>query len=253
MQTSPTRFNLLPEVIKNLLIINGLLYLASVVIASTFQLDLTRILGLYLPGSPMFRPYQLVSHMFMHSLISFDHILMNMFALWMFGTSLENLWGAKRFLIYYMATGFGAAAIHLGWSWFEAYELQQALLAQGASPQDLSSFIAMGPENFNPRLMGVDPVMLHELQLKYYTPTVGASGAVFGVLLAFGMMFPNAHIYLYFLIPIKAKYLVAILGAIELYSGFMRDPSSNVAHFAHLGGMLFGYLLIRFWRKRRYR
>ncbi len=245
MNQRPTSFRLLPDVIKNLLIINGLFFLATFVLGSSFGVDLVSTLGLYLPGSPNFQPYQLITHMFMHG--GFSHILLNMFALWMFGYALENFWGPKRFLIYYLVTGLGAAALHLGINYWEASSLYSELMAQGYSPTDLREGIQYfidtrrGYSNWSPEM--------EQYVLKYGTPTVGASGAVFGILLAFGMMFPNTYIYLYFAIPVKAKYFVMGYAAIELWSGIQNDPDSNVAHFAHLGGMLFGYLLLRYWRK----
>lgn len=242
-------FNLLPEIIKNLLIINGLFFLATVVINNVFGLDLTTILGLYLPGSEAFKPYQLVTHMFMHGGIG--HIFFNMFALWMFGTSLENYWGGKKFLIYYLITGFGAAFIHLGVNYWEMLNLQAELVQNGAALADLEYLRNTG--NISSGLYQFDQFTLQQYYYKFNVPTVGASGAVFGVLLAFGMTFPNQPIYLYFAIPIKAKYFVAIYGLLELWNGIQNDPSSNIAHFAHLGGMLFGFLLIKYWNKNRYR
>ncbi|MGB0177270.1 MAG: rhomboid family intramembrane serine protease, partial [Owenweeksia sp.] len=221
MYQRPLRFNLLPDVIKNLLIINGLFFLATIVVGSTFGIDLGQILGLYMPGSPSFEPYQLITHMFMHG--NFSHIFFNMFALWMFGYTLENVWGSKRFLIYYLVTGLGAAFIHLGVNYIEAIGLKSQLMDMGYTAQQLQEYVDKGVyfESW--------PQALKQYTLKYGIPTVGASGAVFGVLLAFGMMFPNMYIYVYFAIPIKAKYFVAIYGALELFSGIQNDPDSNVA------------------------
>lgn len=235
------QFKLLPEVIKNLLIINGLFFLATVVLGNVFGTDLVRILGLYLPQSDSFQPYQLVTHMFMHG--GFGHIFFNMFALWVFGNSLENIWGGKKFLIYYLVTGFGAAALHLGVQYWEL----SGILSQ-LSDESVRQILRDGGElwargrNYRDPLWGQANALLN-------SPTVGASGAVFGVLLAFGVLFPNQYIYLNFLFPIKAKYFVAIYGALELFNGIANDPGSNIAHFAHLGGMLFGYLLLRYWKK----
>ncbi|MCE2495287.1 MAG: rhomboid family intramembrane serine protease [Flavobacteriales bacterium] len=242
MNFQPTRFNILPEVIKNLLIINGLFFVGSLVMQSTFGMDLNRILGLYVPGSEHFRPLQLITHMFMHGNIG--HIFFNMFALWMFGNMLENVWGGRRFLIYYMATGLGAALIHLGWNYFELMQVTQSVSAEQVQRviQEGSSILMRG-QNYS------DPA-LAKLNLIYNIPTVGASGAVFGILLAFGMLFPNTRIYLYFAFPIKAKYFVIGYGLLELFNGIANDPSSNVAHFAHLGGMLFGFILIKYWQRK---
>lgn len=244
MYQRPMRFNLLPEVIKNLLIINGLFFLATIVLGNVAGLDLIKMLGLYLPGSAHFEPYQIVTHMFMHG--GLTHIFFNMFALWMFGYTLENIWGSKRFLIYYLITGLGAALIHLGINYWEAMELKEQLVQAGFTQSDLMTLRETGQWNVS----GVSRDLVGQYFRKYNTPTVGASGAVYGVLLAFGMMFPNQYIYIYFALPIKAKYFVIIYGGLELFNGIANDPDSNVAHFAHLGGMLFGFLLIRYWRGR---
>ena len=220
----PTSFSQLPEIVKNLLIINGLLFLGTISLEN-YGIDLTQMLALHQFQSPDFRPHQLVTHMFMHA--NFTHLFFNMFALWMFGKTLENVWGGKRFLIYYMFTGLGAAALHLGVSQYEILSLQ----AQPNS-SDLNMILEM-----------------RKLNLLITTPTVGASGAVFGILLAFGMLFPNTLLYIYFAIPIKAKYFVMVYGALELYLGLSNNPADNVAHFAHLGGMLFGFLLLKYWQK----
>ncbi len=245
MQYSPAGFNLMPPVVKNLLIINGLFFLATISFAGAFQLDLIRLLGLYMPGSPSFEPYQMVSHMFMHA--NFNHIFFNMFALWMFGTAIENLMGSRRFLIYYLITGFGAAFLHLGVNYIELLSLRNELIAAGLSPAELRQYVETPPETVRSDIAGT----LASYIRKFLIPTVGASGAVFGILLAFGMFFPNSYIYLFFAIPIKAKYFVIAYGILELYFGIVSRPGDNVAHFAHLGGMLFGYLLIKYWRRKR--
>lgn len=241
-----TRFSMLPEVIKNLLIINGLFFLATIVFDSTLGINLIRLLGVYVPGSPHFSPYQIVTHMFMHG--NFGHIFLNMFALWMFGNALENIWGGKRFLIYYLITGFGAAFLHLGVQFFEAQSLISDLMQMGFSKNDISQALSSGYATAS-GIGGVHGLeTLQQLATMYIVPTVGASGAVFGILLAFGMTFPNQRIYLYFLFPIKAKYFVGGIGVLELINGLANDPASNIAHLAHLGGMLFGFLLLRYWK-----
>lgn len=241
MNIQPARFSYLPEVVKNLLIINGLFFLAKYVLGTNFGINLDQHLALHHWESPDFRPHQLVTHLFMHG--SFSHILFNMFALWMFGNQLENIWGGKRFLVYYMITGLGAAVLHLAVIQFQISGLEAQMALEQINRVTSSGYDALqNSQNF------IDPLM-GKLNLLYYTPTVGASGAVFGLLLAFGMLFPNTLIYLYFAIPIKAKYFVAAYGLIELWLGIQNSASDNVAHFAHLGGMLFGYFLIKYWRK----
>tara|TARA_B100001142_G_C14285531_1_gene636736 strand:- start:67 stop:804 length:738 start_codon:yes stop_codon:yes gene_type:complete len=229
-----------PDVVKNLLIINGLLFFATISLEN-YGIDLTEILALHQFQSTNFMPHQLITHFFMHA--NLTHLFFNMFALWMFGKTLENIWGGKRFLIYYMFTGLGAAALHLAISQYEILTLQQQLNAY-----ELNTLLENGKsilernQNYSHQIMG-------KLNQLINTPTVGASGAVFGILLAFGVLFPNTLLYLYFAIPIKTKYFVIIYGALELYLGLSNNPADNVAHFAHLGGMLFGFLLIKYWQK----
>ncbi len=245
MQYRTGGFNFMPVVVKNLLIINGLFFLATISLETAYRIDLFEKLGLFMPGSPYFQPYQFVSHMFMHA--NFNHIFFNMFALWMFGTAIENLMGSRRFLIYYMITGLGAAFLHLGVNYIELISLRNELLNAGLSPAELRNYVESPPERVPSDIAGA----LAGYIRKFIIPTVGASGAVFGLLLAFGMFFPNSYIYLFFAIPIKAKYFVMAYGALELYFGIVGRPGDNIAHFAHLGGMLFGFLLIRYWRRRR--
>lgn len=240
-QIRPGGFNILPPVVKNLLIINGLFFLATMAL-SRYGIDLVKLLGLYIPQSDLFRPHQFVSYIFMHG--GMNHIFFNMFALWMFGNAIENYWGGKRFLVYYMVTGLGAGLIHLGVMEFELFSvLKQLTYEEIAMVKEQGATILQSGQNYS-------NIHLAELNLLLNTPTVGASGAVFGLLLAFGMMFPNAQIYLYFLFPIKAKYFVIGYGLIELFSGVSNRAGDNVAHFAHLGGMIFGYALIKYWQKK---
>lgn len=222
-QYSPTGFRVLPPVVKNLLIINVLLFLATFTL-ERFKIDLTDYLGLHFFMAKDFMPYQLFTYMFMHA--NFTHLFFNMFALWMFGNTLENIWGSKRFLLFYVVCGIGAGLCQ---------EIVQYIQYVTTLAQYDSVNLGGG-------------VIIPMAQYLNMMNTVGASGAIYGLLLAFGMMFPNAMIYLYFLLPIKAKWFVIAYAVIELLSGFF--SSGNVAHFAHLGGMLFGLALILYWRKK---
>lgn len=211
----------IPPVTKNIIIINLLFWLASISLPSFLgntlgiQFDLIHFLGLHYFQAEAFYPYQLVTYMFLHDTSSFSHLFFNMFSVFMFGRTVEMTWGSKRFLTYYMATGIGAGLVQqVAW----AYTLQG---------------------------LYIDPFVLNQFI------TIGASGAVFGILLAFGMLYPNAPLFLMFIpIPIKAKYFVIGYGLIELFYGVRQSAGDNVAHFAHLGGMLFGFLLIYYWKKR---
>jgi membrane associated rhomboid family serine protease len=233
--------------------------------------DLIKLFGLHYVGSPLFRPYQFITHMFMHADIKHGgiaHIFFNMFALYMFGKVLETVWGPRRFLIYFFVTGLGAAVLHSLVTYFEISEMQKHATAflNTPSPELLSGFVKSyygiqlpqitdiinswydSPNNSILIQKGTE--IVHEIsQMRINMPTVGASGAVFGVLLAFGYLFPNTMLLLLFPpIPIKAKYFVLGYGALELYLGITQSNSS-VAHFAHLGGMLFGFILLKYWGK----
>jgi membrane associated rhomboid family serine protease len=230
----------LPEVVKNLLIVNALMLLAMFV-AYQAKIDLASILGLHHWSSDQFMPHQLVTYMFMHG--GFAHLFFNMFALWMFGQILENVWGSKRFLIYYLITGIGAGIIQM-----LVTEIRIQSIISDIDPQLYEMVIREGLEIKKGGQNFVNPVA-RELNNLINTSTVGASGAVFGILLAFGMLFPNARLMLLIPpVPIKAKYMVIIYGALELYLGISNNPADNVAHFAHLGGMLFGFILIKMWK-----
>ncbi|HBT86753.1 MAG: rhomboid family intramembrane serine protease [Fermentimonas sp.] len=206
----------LPIVTKNLLIINVIVWLAQFVLLRRADIDLTQQFGLHFPFSDNFRIYQLVTYMFLHDPYSFSHVFFNMFAVFMFGRTLEQVWGPKRFLTYYMVTGIGAGLVQI---------LVLYLRISSVVPADM--FYAVN------------------------SVTVGASGAVFGILLAFGMLFPNAQLFIIpFPFPIKAKWFVIGYGLLELLFGVFNRTGDNVAHFAHLGGMLFGIFMILYWRKK---
>jgi len=268
---SPGGFSMLPPVVKNLLIINGLAFLAYVVVGNVYNVNLNSILGIYYFGSENFRWYQLITYMFMHG--GFTHILFNMFALWMFGYLLENIWGSKRFLTYFFVTGIGAIMIQMLVNFIQFFPIPNAIEIYTGAPSpadfkyildsyftgyynkvvvaDFLSGFTMYPND--PAMKMTSVRILEDLyQAKMNIPTVGASGAVYGILLAFGMMFPEQRIYIYFLFPIKAKYFVIILAAISVLMGISNRPGDNIAHFAHLGGMIFGYFMIRYWKKKQF-
>jgi membrane associated rhomboid family serine protease len=214
-----------PPVIKNLIIINALVYLAQVTFGASNPI-VDNVFALHDIHSVYFKPHQVISYMFMHG--SIEHLVFNMLGLWMFGSLLENNWGPGRFLFFYIVTGVGAALAHLTVLYFEMEPLMQQFKMLPPDQQleliDSNRFIINGT-------------------------TVGASGAVFGCLAAFGYLFPNSLIYMYFLIPIKAKWFVIIYGAIELMLGIRSSAGDNVAHFAHLGGAVVGLIIVYFWNK----
>lgn len=231
-------FNTIPVVVKNLIIINVLFYLGTLMLQKT-GIDLYDYLGLYFPLSEKFRLHQVFTYMFMHDTSGLGHIFFNMFALYMFGRVLESVWGPKRFLTFYLVTGVGAAIIQ---SLVTAVEYQ--FLISKISPDQVEYFKQLALEG-----KFIPGTPSEKLAMIFNTPTVGASGAVFGILLGFGMLFPNTQLMLLFPpIPIKAKYFVAGYGILELIFG-VSGIQGSVAHFAHLGGMLFGYFMIRYWSK----
>jgi membrane associated rhomboid family serine protease len=274
----PGRFQILPVVIKNLLIINGLFFLAQLTLDGTgasgdLQVrtgNLADFFALHHIFSPLFKPWQLLTHMFMHG--SLSHIFGNMFALWMFGSVLENLWGPKRFLAFYLLCGFGAALLHLGSLWYENVQLLndltrlrdnvslsnyeifyehylRNLLSYGEPyPSQLLSAWQNDPGNFQYKEQGLS-LATQYTNLALAEPTMGASGAVFGCLAAFGYLFPNTYIYLYFFVPIKAKWVILAYIGLELFLTVRNSAGDNIAHFAHLGGALVGFVLVFFWNK----
>lgn len=271
MNRYSSSYTQIPPVTKNLIIINTLLLLATYIFEQK-GIDLTRNLGLFYPGSQFFRPYQFITYMFMHG--GFTHLLFNMFALYMFGRVLESVWGPKRYLLFYLVTGLGAAAVHTFVNYLEIAPMAKSITAfsNTPAPELFSAFInkyqsTIQNMGFNKAAVMEFAAQWHDaptssafkneavgfldklLQTRMDIPTVGASGAIFGVLLGFGMLFPNTQLMLLFPpIPIKAKYFVIGYGVLELVQG-LSMPGSHVAHFAHLGGMIFGYILIKYWNK----
>ena len=235
--------NRISPTVKQLLIINVIFYFGS-----SFSLNtefIYSLFSLHFPENPEFKFWQLLTHMFMHGGIL--HLAFNMFALWMFGKTLENIWGPKRFLIYYFVTAFGAALIHI-----LVTQLKISNLMLEMNMSDINTVIENGANILQNRQNYINSSM-SKLNLLINIPTVGASGAVFGVLLAFGLLFPNTLLYIYFAFPIKAKYFIIIYAIIELYLAILNNPNDNVAHFAHLGGMIFGYILLKYWQKNKTR
>lgn len=227
--------NLTP-VIKNLIIINVIFFIATYALAQV--VDLQKLLAVYYPASPMFKPWQVITYMFMHG--GFSHIFFNMFALFMFGPMLEHSLGSKRFFNYYFITGIGGFVLYMAVQALQVYLIAGSLSIP--NPElDASYFVN-----------GNDVVKAQELYNLYHVPMLGASGAIFGILVGFGMLFPNMEMMIMFIpVPIKAKYVVIGYIAIELFSGIGRFAGDSVAHFAHLGGALFGFILIKLWKVQR--
>jgi membrane associated rhomboid family serine protease len=221
----PGRFEILPTIIKNLIIINTLVFIAQQVFRSS-GFSFEDHFALHTWQSELFKPWQFVTYLFLHG--DFGHIFFNMFALWMFGSILENVWGPKRFLTFYLVSGLGAALCHMIVLYFQNQEMLNEFYALGAAQQEYYKNIV--EQNLN-------------------VPTIGASGAVFGCLAAFGYLFPNTSIYIYFFFPIKAKWFVLFYAGYELYATIQNSAGDTVAHIAHLGGALAGFLMVYFWNK----
>jgi membrane associated rhomboid family serine protease len=258
----PGGFQILPPVVKNILIISVLMFVIQYILQIRMNLDLTDYLGLHYFSAPLFRPYQFVTYIFMHGGIA--HLFFNMFAVWMFGAALENIWGSKRFLIFYLITGMGAALIQYVVYYFEITPVIDALneiQRIGLGP-DFTAFMNETPiaDQYNAALrespslaanIAQDWITTYKNNFLNAHTVVGASGSLFGILLGFAMLFPNTYLNIYFFIPIKAKYFVMLYGGLEIYSAIKNDPTDNVAHFAHLGGMLFGFIMIKIWQRNK--
>lgn len=228
----------IPPVVKNLLIINVLFFAATFVFQG--RTDLATLLGAHYFDSPNFRIWQPITYMFMHG--GFYHILFNMFALYMFGSILEAKWGSKRFLNFYLITGLGALALQWAVQAFEVYQITGSPINQGGIPLDTLIQGMYNPAQFT-------EVQATTLQGIYFAPMVGASGAIFGLLVAFGMLFPNTELYIMFIpVPVKAKYIIPIYIVLELFLGVASLPGDSVAHYAHLGGALLGFILVKLWK-----
>lgn len=269
--------SLFPPVVRTLLIINVAMFALTQLLAGA-GISLTVLLGLHFPGSPNYMPWQWLTHFFMHGNLA--HIFSNLLALWMFGAPLENYMGGRKFATYYFVTAFGAALLFLSVQGY-GYERYRAHAERFTEDPSLGSFqrfvhdsktgeygFRLGSESVTAMEFAdlwaahkSDPLykshakeivqLITEQKLAERDNTmVGASGAVFGILLAFGLIFPNQYVFIGFFFPLQAKYFVALYGFWELYRGMENAAGDNVAHFAHLGGMLFGYILLWFWKKK---
>ncbi|MGL5111183.1 MAG: rhomboid family intramembrane serine protease [Flavobacterium sp.] len=244
--------NITPTV-KQLLIINVLFYVGSMIVGEPAY----RLLAMYYIGNPDFHSWQIITHMFMHApLPNVMHILFNMFALYSFGSALEHFWGGKKFLFFYISCGLGAALLHTGVNYYFFENGINTLVSNGFSKTEILQVLSEGKMDTRwQELLTVTE--FREFISAYMGTMVGASGAIYGLLVAFAFMFPNAELALLFIpIPIKAKYFVPGLLLIDLYSGVSGGSifggSSGIAHFAHLGGALLGFLMMWYWKKNQF-
>ena len=240
-------FSQIPPVTKNLIIINVLIWLVEIIFPKFGVGGIVRHLGLHYVGATDFNPAQLLTYMFVHDNQAIFHIFFNMFTLYFFGPMLERVWGSKRFFAFYMICGIGAALVQEGvWAltWKDDF-IQGLATTNGYSFQDMKQIVEQGllQENSN----------IHEFMVAFQNGamlTVGASGAIFGLLLGFAFVFPNVPLYLFFIpVPIKAKYMVAGYAILEFFFG-VTHTMNTVAHFAHLGGMVVGLILLLYWKQK---
>ena len=236
----------LPDIVKQLIIINVLFFLGSMSLGNAAY----DLLALHYPQNPKFAPWQVVTHMFMHG--SINHILFNMFGLWMFGGTLAQMWGRNKFLFFYLSTGLGAAALQLGINYFQISTVVGQLVEAGYSATALTESLQSGQNN-TAWLNVISQTELNQLLMSFNMSMVGASGALYGILVAFAFLFPNTELMIIFLpIPIKAKYFVPILLASDLFFGFSSYSLGPIAHFAHLGGAVTGYIMMWYWKKQQF-
>ena len=236
------------ETVKVLLIINIIFFIG----AYTMGDQAIRLFALWFFENENFRVWQIVTHMFMHG--SFMHILFNMYALWAFGSPIEQVLGKEKFIFFYFSAGIGAAVIHTLVNYYQVEAGYNALLNAGMEPDAVQQMLQTGQYSTG-ILNSVSKDMLTEFYTAFNTPAVGASGAIYGVLVAFGMMFPNIELFLLFVpVPIKAKYFIPGLIAIDLFSGFTGYSlfGGGIAHFAHVGGALFGFIMMWYWKKNQF-
>ena len=236
------------DTVKVLIIINAIFFAGTMFIG-----DFTyKIFSLWFFQNENFGIWQVISHMFMHG--SFMHILFNMYALWAFGSPIEQMLGQKKFLFFYFSCGIGAAIIHSLVNYYHVESAYSTLVQAGMNPGAIQQLLETGQYS-TAILDSVPRETLESMYTAYNTPAVGASGAIYGILVAFGMLFPNVELFLLFVpVPIKAKIFIPILIGIDLFSGFTGYSlfGGGIAHFAHVGGALFGFIMMWYWKKNQF-
>ncbi len=237
------------DTIKHLIILNVLFFGATFAIGPIVQEQM----ALYFPKNENFAVWQFVTHMFMHG--SFMHILFNMYGLWAFGSPLEQMWGRNKFLFFYFSAGIGAGLIYTGVNYFQFQLVYQELINLGLTDVDIQGILATG--KYNPEILtSISAEQLNNFYSIFHVPAVGASGALYGVLVAFAMLFPNAELMLIFVpFPIKAKYFIPIIVGLDLFSGVTGFSifGGGIAHFAHVGGAIIGFIIMWYWKKNQFR
>jgi membrane associated rhomboid family serine protease len=236
------------EAVKHLIIINVIFFIAPQFMPN---LGLQELFALYFPKNPNFGFWQFLTHMFMHG--GFMHIMFNMYGLWAFGTPLEQMWGRNKFLFFYFSAGLGAGIIYTLVNYYQFNSVYEQLVSIGLSSTEIQNILDTGSYN-SQILASISESDISEFFSTYHTPAVGASGAIYGVLVAFGMMFPNAKLALiFFPVPIAAKYFIPAIILGDLFFGMTSYSIGNVAHFAHVGGALIGFIIAWYWKQNQFK
>ena len=234
------------DAIKHLIIINVIMYFAP----QFLNLDLTNIFALHYPKNEHFGFWQYVTHMFMHG--GSMHLIFNMYALWAFGTPLEQMWGKNKFLFFYFSAGIGAGIIYTLVNYYQFNGIYEQLISMGTSPSDIQNILTSG--QYNDNIISLSNKTMSEFYSLYHTPAVGASGAVYGILVAFGLAFPNAKLALiFFPVPVAAKYFIPLMIFGDLFFGVTKYSIGNIAHFAHIGGAVIGFIIAWYWKKNQFK
>lgn len=240
----------LTEAVKHLLIVNVLLFIAPKI--SGF--DLQNLFALHFPTNPEFGWWQFATHMFMHSQQNFMHIAFNMYGLWAFGTPLEQMWGRNKFLFFYFSAGIGAGLIYMAVNYYQFQSVYDSLMGLGLSSQNIQQILTTGQYNTSILESGITTEDLTHFYNIYHGSAVGASGAVYGVLVAFGMAFPNSKLALiFFPVPISAKYFIPLIILGDLFFGVTKYSIGNIAHFAHVGGAIIGFIIAWYWKQNQFK
>lgn len=236
------------DAIKHLIIINVIVFVTP----QLLQTDFTNILALHFPENEHFGIWQYATHMFMHG--GFAHILFNMYGLWAFGTPLEQLWGKNKFIFFYFSSGIGAGVIYTLVNYYQFNSIFELFVQAGLSKTEIITILKEGSTNDFRVVNAITQKQFNEIAALYNTPAVGASGAIYGVLVAFGMYFKDAKLALiFFPVPIAAKYFIPILIGFDLFFGMTKYSVGNIAHFAHIGGALIGFIIAYYWKRNQFK
>lgn len=240
----------IPETIKHLIILNVVLFLAPRFFRG---IDLQDLFALHFPENPGFGYWQYLTHMFMHSQFSFSHILFNMYGLWAFGTPLEQMWGRNKFLFFYFSVGLGAGIIYTAVNYYQFYGIFDQLVDLGLQKSEIMGILEAGSTRDLRVINGITQEEFNKIGGLYEMRAVGASGAIYGVLVAFGLLYPNAKLALiFFPVPVAAKYFIPLMILGDFFFGVTNYSVGNVAHFAHIGGAIMGFFMAWYWKKNQF-